>query len=197
MLKSWINTGVSQKLTPESNIMSVAGNSSSSNDSSNEGKAEEGPRLSRISDLLCPHGKFSYHKLKQIKFIEKDVISKIVDDGTSKSEISENHETKTENMADKPWMNHEDEVKPIAMGKSSIKESENIKLIEIEKKPISLMNLMLCEECVVTDLKQHLYELALEDDFKKICILQNRDPETGWWVLKDDFRNFKKIVRQG
>jgi len=59
------------------------------------------------------------------------------------------------------------------------------------------MNLMLCEECVVTDLKQHLYELALEDDFKKICILQNRDPETGWWVLKDDFRNFKKIVRQG
>ena len=209
MLKNWIKTGVPQKLNPEVNSTTAG----SSSDTAAEVRHEE--LQSGLVDRLCTHGKLSYHELKQIKYVERDVITQIVDDGMTDGKRTikpeqptgdiheikiENHESvksESETSDEKPIIKCEDwEVKP-KVDTSSKVESDSLKLNHSESKPFSLENLLLCEECVAADLQQHLYELELEDDFRKIGHLQNNDPETGWWVIKDDFRNFKKIVRQG
>ena len=168
-----------------------------------------------FTNLLCSHGKLPYHKLKQLKYVERDVINQIVDVGTNvevnsvklKSEnCADGNEIKTESNHQNSEFKIEGEISETEAGiKTEIAEGippeYDLKVaqkVEIQgKSMISLENLMLCEECVVSDLRQHLYDLTLEEDFKKIGNLQNRDPEVGWWVVKDDFRNFRKIVRQG
>ena len=168
-----------------------------------------------VTNLLCNHGKLPYHKLRQLKYVERDVINQIVDFGTNVEEKSvklksedctDGNEMKTETNHQNSEFKIEEEVSENKQGidtqiAEAIPPEYDVKVeekVEIQSKSIiSLENLMLCEECVVSDLRQHLYDLTLEQDFKKIGNLQNRDPETGWWVVKDDFRNFRKMARQG
>lgn len=213
MLKTWIETGIPQKLNPEDNL--AQNTTTSTSPSSDEVQLLGETTESCLTKLLCIHNKLPYHKLRQLKYVERDIISQIVDDGTKVlgSEVkfkSENcrgdHEVKTEGCDENNQQNCqvkiEDEVAEgtkteVAEGVPPEYDLKDVKKVEIQSKSLSLENLMLCEECVASDLRQHLYDLTLEDDFKRIGIVQNKDPEIGWWVVKDDFRNFKKIVRQG
>ncbi|KAL5270779.1 hypothetical protein ACHWQZ_G001449 [Mnemiopsis leidyi] len=213
MLKTWIETGIPQKLNPEDNL--AQNTTTSTSPSSDEVQLLGETTESCLTKLLCVHNKLPYHKLRQLKYVERDIISQIVDDGTKVlgSEVkfkSENcrgdNAVKTEGCDENNQQNCqvkiEDEVAEgtktvIAEGVPPEYDLKDAKKVEIQSKSLSLENLMLCEECVASDLRQHLYDLTLEDDFKRIGIVQNKDPEIGWWVVKDDFRNFKKIVRQG
>ena len=214
MFKAWIQTGVPQKLNPDKTQKSTATTISlppSSDEVQVLGKSVQ----SCVTNLLCNHGKLPYHRLRQLKYVERDVINQIVDVGTGVDEkpVKLKCEDCTDGNGIKTETNHQNSEFKIEEEVSENKEGINTQIaegippecdvkveekVEIESKSmISLENLMLCEECVVSDLRQHLYDLTLEEDFKKIGNLQNRDPETGWWVVKDDFRNFRKIARQG
>ena len=147
MLKSWLRSGDSQILSSSGSFVPCKDRSSLLSPNSDVICSED--NQDNISDILCIHNRLSYHKLKNIKYINKDIIFDIISctENTPPS-TTDNIADSTENL------------------QSNDTGSSNGTLYHPMNK------LALCKICIEHDLRQHLYDIHLDEDHKTIIQLQ-------------------------
>ena len=131
ILKLWLKTGNTQNFSSEeSSRVSLSG-------------AERFEEVTaQYSDVMCLHNKLSYHRLKLIKYVNKDIVSDIF------------HSTKSISCS------------PQHITGAAYKERGSSNVAH----PLDKCGL--CEECVADDLEQHIYDITLDGDYKTMTQMQ-------------------------